>query len=124
MKSILLSAAMALSLTLPAFAADHEEEIDFIDEFQGYLAISESFTDLAGRTDAAVFFAVEGIVEIHEARGTTAEAIPMLEAYLEGVTTDQAARNIIRFKLRDLYEETGQADAALAQLDAVMRENQ
>ena len=65
----------------------------------------------------------EGIVEIHEERGEKAKAIPILKTILDKYPDDQAVRNIIRFKLRDLYRETGQADLALAELDVLIEEN-
>ena len=42
---------------------------------------------------------------------------------LEQYPENQTVRNIIRFKLRDVYVETGQADLALAELEAVIEEN-
>lgn len=112
--------AGATAFATPALADDHD---DFIEELQGYLALSEQFVDLANRSDAAVFFAVEGIVEIHEERGEEAAAIPILREALDKYPENQAVRNLIRFKLRDLYRETGQADLALAELQTLIEEN-
>lgn len=111
---------LTATLALPAFAGERE---DFIEQVQGYLDISEKYLTLANRKDAAVFFAVEGIVEIHEERGEKAKAIPVLEKILEKYPDNQTVRNIIRFKLRDVYRETGKADLALAELAAVINEN-
>ena len=125
MKSLLIVTAMVVSaaFAVPAQADDHEEELDFIEQFEGYMNISEKFLNLAKRTDAAVFFAVEGIVEIHEDRGEQAKAIPMLQKVLESYPDNQTVRNVIRFKLRDLYRETGQTDLALAELQTLIEEN-
>ena len=121
MKPILIAALLALTTVFaaPAMADDH----DFLEELQDYLDISEKYISLANQKEAAVFFAVEGIVEIHEDRGEQAAAIPALQQVLETYPDDQTVRNIIRFKLRDLYRETGQADMALAELQAVIAEN-
>jgi len=119
-----LIAATMMTTTL-AFAAPAmaQDELDFIDEFQGYLDISESMLDLVNRKEAAVFFAVEGIVEIHEDRGEQAKAIPALNGILDQYPDNRAVRNIVRLKLRDLYRETGQTDLALAELATIIEEN-
>lgn len=122
MKKFAIATAVALSTVFvtPAFADD---EGQFIDQIQSYLEISEKFVALANRQDAAVFFAVEGIVEIYEARGEKANAAAALKEILEKYPDNRPARNIIRFKLRDVYRETGKADLALAELEAVIEEN-
>lgn len=119
----MLIAAILMSIALAAPAAADEQEEDFIEEYQGYLTIAEQYLDLANRKEAAVFFAIEGIVEIHEARGEQAQAIPLLKAFLDEYPEDQTVRNVIRFKLRDLYRETGQTDLAIAELTTVIAEN-
>ncbi|MEM6946086.1 MAG: tetratricopeptide repeat protein [Pseudomonadota bacterium] len=122
MKRLMIAATMLSAATLTAAPAQ-ADDLDLIEQLQGYLQISEQFIDLVNRKEAAVFFAVEGIVEIHEERGDQAKAIPTLQAFLEKYPDDQAVRNIIRFKLRDLYRETGQADLAIAELEVVVEEN-
>lgn len=109
-----------VSFAAPAYADDHE---DFIDQVQDYLELSEQYLKLAKEKDAAVFFAVEGIVEIHEERGEQAKAVPVLRKVLDQFPENQAVRNIIHFKLRDLLRETGQTDLALAQLETLIAEN-
>ncbi|MEL6477500.1 MAG: hypothetical protein AAFR17_09240 [Pseudomonadota bacterium] len=126
MKRLLIATLMATSSTfaMPAAAEDQDEEhAAHLELFEGYLEISEKYLDLAKRKDAAVFFAIEGIAEIYENRGQAAEAIPILKAALETHAEDQAIRNVIRFKLRDLYRETEQSDLALAELQSVIDEN-
>ena len=119
--------AIATIIAVAAFAfpahAEVEEEAKFIQNMQRYLDVSEKFVELANGRENAVFFAVEGIVEIHEARGALAKAVPLLKNILEQYPENQTVRNIIRFKLRDVYVETGQADLALAELEAVIEEN-
>jgi len=112
-----------LTLTpLQATAAD-ENEMQFLDTMDRYLTISERYISLASEPTAAIYFAVEGISEIYEDRGEKAQAIPHLERLLKAHKGNLAAANIIRLKLRDLYRETGQAQKALDQLDAVMAQN-
>ena len=121
MKKLMIVTVMAVTTAFAAPAsADSEEAIELL---QGYLELSEQYVDLTNRKDASVFFAVEGIVEIHEARGEQAKAIPILQGVLEQFPENQAVRNLVRFKLRDLYRETGQTEQALAELQRVIEEN-
>lgn len=111
--------AMA-SFAAPALADDEDE---FLEQLQAYLDISEQYVALSKQKEAAVFFAVEGIVEIHEDRGEQAKAVPMLRQILDQYPDNQAVRNIVHFKLRDLLRDTGQTDAALTQLQTLIAEN-
>ena len=112
--------AMTATFAGPAIADDHE---DFIEQVQSYLELSEQYITLAKEKEAAVFFAVEGIVEIHEERGEQAKAVPALRKILEQFPDNQAVRNIVHLKLRDLLRETGQTDLALVQLQTLIAEN-
>lgn len=129
MKTLVIAALVAVSTTFaaPTFAEDHdaefEAELDYLEELMSYFDLSEQFVELASKPEAAVFFAVEGIVEIHEENETLPEAIAILEGALTELPGDRAARNIIRFQLRDLYAETGNTQAAIEQLQAVLTEN-
>jgi len=122
MKKLMIATVMLASATFAVPASAQEEE-EFLGLFQGYLDIAEQFVGLANRTDAAVFFAVEGIVEIHEERGEQAKAIPQLKNVLDIYPDNQPVRNIVHFKLRDLYRDTGQSDLALAELEVLIEEN-
>ena len=113
-------ALLLAGLSLPAHAAD---EADFLRNIKDYLAVSEKYVTLANSRETAIFFAVEGIVEIHEARGERANAVPFLQKILEKYPDNQTVRNIIHFKLRDVYKETGRSDLALGELEAVIEEN-
>lgn len=123
MKKLMIVAMVAATAAFSAPAMADDEEFNDIELFLGYMEIAEQFLSFANRTDAAVFFAVEGVVEIHEDRGELAAAIPVLQGFLEQYPDNQAVRNVIHFKLRDLYRDTGQAEAALGQLSAVIEEN-
>jgi len=122
MKKLMIATVMLASATFAVPASAQEEE-EFLGLFQGYLDIAEQFVGLANRTDAAVFFAVEGIVEIHEERGEQAKAIPQLKNVLDIYPDNQPVRNIVHFKPRDLYRDTGQSDLALAELEVLIEEN-
>ena len=119
--AIAIAILMTTALALPAQADDDER--DFIETINGYLDISDKYVNLANQKEAAIFFAVEGIVEIHEDRGEQANAVPALRKILDQYPDNQTVRNIVRFKLRDVYREAGNADLALAELDAVIEEN-
>ena len=62
-------------------------------------------------------------MELYEQRGQKAQAIPHLERLLEQSSGNPVVENIVRFKLRDLYRDTGQGDRALAELDRIFRDN-
>ena len=119
--AIAIAILMTTALAMPAQADDDERE--FIETINGYLDISDKYVNLANQKEAAIFFAVEGIVEIHEDRGEQANAVPALRKILDQYPDNQTVRNIVRFKLRDVYREVGNADLALAELDAVIEEN-
>lgn len=125
MKPLILAGLFGLTTTLTPMASAQAQnvEVETIALFQSYLDIAEQFVGFTAEQEATVFLAVEGIVEIYEARGEAAAAIPVLQAALAQYPEDQPARNIIRFKLRDLYRDTGQADLALAELQAILDEN-
>ncbi|TDJ34631.1 MAG: tetratricopeptide repeat protein [Gammaproteobacteria bacterium] len=100
-----------------------QEDQKFLDTMVKYLEITDRYVTLASEPAAAVFFAMEGIVELYEQRGETAQAIPHLERLLEQNAGNPVVENIVRFKLRDLYRDTGQGNKALAQLDRIFAEN-
>ncbi len=100
-----------------------QERQEFLDTMVKYLEITDRYVALASEPAAAVFFAMEGIVELYEQRGETAQAIPHLERLLEQNSGNPVVENIVRFKLRDLYRDTGQGNKALAQLDRVFAAN-
>ena len=124
-KTLLASCTLFVSLAVATWQplrAD-DQQIEFLDTMDRYLNIADHYVALASRRDAAIYFAVEGIAEIYENKGEKAQAIPHLERLLKSHQGNPTAANIIRFKLRDLYRETGQAQKALDQLDAVMAQN-
>ena len=124
LKNGVMAALIALTaLAAQPAVADDDDDAAFLREIRDYLAVSETFVSLADKKEAAVFFAVEGIVEIHEARGEQAKAVPALQAILDKYPDNRTVRNIVRFKLHEVYKEIGSSDAALAELDAVIDEN-
>ncbi len=117
----LLSAALASTLLVaPAQAADEE---DFLLLMNQYLTLGNAVVDTAERPEAAVFLAIEGIFEVYEQRRDAPSAVQHFERLLREHGSNQTVRNLIRFKLRDIYKETGQSDKALEQLDLIVAEN-
>ena len=116
-----------LILLAPSLQAGNDdiyvEEEFFIDTLDGYMDVSEKFISLAGRREAVIFFAIEGIVEIYERRNELAKAPQHLQKILKKYPDNNTIRNIVRFKLRDVYNDTGQADLALQELEAIIAEN-
>ena len=60
-----------------------EGEIEFIEILNGYMDVSEKFIGMAGQQEAAIFFAIEGIVEIYEERNELAKAPQHLQKILK-----------------------------------------
>ena len=95
----------------------------FIDTLGSYMDVSAKLVSLAGDRETTIFFAIEGIVEIYERRNELAKAPAHLEKILKKYPDNQTIRNIVRFKLRDVYNDTGQSDLALRELEAIIEEN-
>ena len=107
--------------------ADEEYEVEEIEEIEiylGYLEIAHQFLSLATQSEAAIFLAIEDIVEIYEERDDFLGAVEELENILMQYPDNQAVRNIVHLKLRDLYRGEEQPDEALRQLRQLIRENQ
>ncbi len=121
--ALLLAVIALIGTAAPAAAQERSQEERFIDLMQAYLGVSDKWLELAGTQEAAVFFAIEGIVEIYEQQGRRRDAIPHLRDVLERHSGNPTVRTITRFKLRDLYKETGQPDLALEELDTIIDEN-
>lgn len=125
-------AALALLLATGLLAAaagaqehgpQEAEAQRFIQLMESYLQLSNQMVDSASRNETAIYLAIEGISEIYEQRGEKAKAIPHLLGILEQNPTNRTIRNVARFKLRDLYNETGRSDKALEQLELIIKEN-
>ena len=122
----LLTPSLQANPSLPGGDEVYVEEeifIDAIDTLGGYMDVSERFIRLAGRPEAAIFFAIEGIVEIYEQRNELALAPPHLQNILNKYPDNKTIRNIVRFRLRDVYNDTGRSDLALRELEAIIAEN-
>ncbi len=120
--------AVVLTLGMGAtwVAADDKptaEEVAFIEVLDKYLSLAQRVVDIAARREAVVFLAVEDISEIYNNRGEAAKGIEHLKRIMEQLPDDRTLRTIVRFKLRDLYQETGMPNKALAELDQIIAEN-
>ncbi len=110
----------------PAAAADQPDaqKMDhFVTLMSKYLSLADQVVSVANRQDAAIFLAIEGIFEVYEQRKDAPGAVRHLNRILETHAQDRTVRNLVRFKLRDIYKETGQMDKALEQLDLIISEN-
>ena len=81
---------------------------------------SEKLVSLSGDRETTIFFVIEGIVDIYERRDELAKVPPYLEKALEKYPDNKTIRNIVRFKLRDVYKDMGQSDLALRELEAMI----
>jgi len=102
---------------------EEEQAREFIDLMANYLGLSNHWVETASKPETAVFLAIEGIIEVYEERREKAKAIPHIERIVEKNADNRSVRNIARFKLRDLYKETGRSDKAIEQLELVIAEN-
>jgi len=93
----------------------------FLGVMQGYLEVSKQWMQHLEDPDMVVFLATEGIVEAYEEKGDKMGAVPELQDLLEKYGNNRVIRTAIRFKLRDLYKDSGQFDKALEELHAVLR---
>jgi predicted negative regulator of RcsB-dependent stress response len=122
-KGLLASTAIATALVIaPASNAASEQEA-FVQLMSQYLELGNAVVDTAERPEAAIFLAIEGIFEVYEQRRDAPNAVQHFERMLEDYGENQTVRNLIRFKLRDIYKETGQTDKALEQLELIVAEN-
>ncbi|MEM9305549.1 MAG: hypothetical protein AAGE01_25795 [Pseudomonadota bacterium] len=115
--TLLLTSALA---TPAAFAQDEER---FIGLMSSYISLANAVVDTAERPETAIYLAIEGIFEVYEQRRDAPAAVKHLERLLDAHGDNQTVRNLIRFKLRDIYKETGRQEEALAQLDLIVAEN-
>jgi tetratricopeptide (TPR) repeat protein len=124
-RKALLAVTLAAVVVLDVSEATRaeSEEAEFIELMGGYLDVSEQFLQFASSSEGAVYFAIEGIIEIYEERGEMRAAIPHLQQILERHADNLTVRTLTRFKLRDLYNETGQQQLALRELEAIIDEN-
>ncbi len=124
--TVLLMLLLSLALMVPAVAwadEDMQQMDQFLALMQSYLGVSDQWVEMTSQRETVIFLAIEGIVEIYEQRGEKAKAIPHLQKILDKNRDNQTVRNAVRFKLRDLYKETGRTQEALDELDRVIDEN-
>ena len=103
---------------LPA-GADLSTINQFIELMGGYLDISEQWMKLVEDDDFVIYLVAEGITEVYEAKGDPAGAVPELEKLADQFKGRPRVATAIRFKLRDLYKDSGQLDKALDELHAI-----
>jgi hypothetical protein len=122
-KGLLASTAISAALLAAPAANAAGEQGAFVQLMSQYLALGNAVVDTAERPEAAIFLAIEGIFEVYEQRRDAPNAVQHFERMLEDYGENQTVRNLIRFKLRDIYKETGQSDKALEQLELIIAEN-
>lgn len=125
--SVVATVAILLCVLLapaaPLFAQEEAEQQErFMNVMSQYLDFSEKFSDIAKDRQIVLLLTIEGIVEMHKARGETRAAIVHLRRLLDA-TEDRGPRNLLRLKILDLLKETGQVEEALEELDQLWQEN-
>lgn len=120
---LLVTALVALTASGPASAQESVREQErFMDVMSKYLEFSTRYVRIAEYPHAVLHLSVESIVDTYEARGEGIKAVDHLRGLL-AETKQRTARNILRMKIRDLLQQYGRSDEALAELDALFREN-
>lgn len=122
-KTLLLTVVLGIGIATAPLASAESEEEEFIGLMESYLEVAHRWVQMAQTREAAVFFAIQGITEIYEERGELRAAGPHLEQILEKYGENRTLRAMIRFKLRDIYNETGQHEKALQQLEEVIADS-
>jgi len=125
-----LAALLLLALVPAAMAqkfqqqqAQQDQTLVMLKTMSGYFDIAERFLQMSGEKEAAVFLATEGIIEIYEKHGRKAEAAPHLLKIIDKHKDSRVLQNVLRFKLRDSYNDTGQTDLAMEQLEIIIEQN-
>ncbi len=121
--AVILGASLFPTASVGQPGRGQDEARHFIDLMGNYLGLSDRWVTMAGQPSTAAYLAIEGIIEVYENRGEKAKAIPHLLAIVDRSSGNRALRNVARFKLRDLYNETGRSDEALKQLELIIQEN-
>ncbi len=121
MKRIILSTTLLMLSLTTASAEDNPGQ--FVSLMSQYLDLANQVVDVAEHDEAAIFLAIEGIFEIYEKRRDAPGAVKHLQGILDNHGSNRVVRNLVRFKLRDIYKETGEMDKALEQLDLIIKEN-
>ena len=120
---LLMIAFSTLAISSVHAEESFAEQEAFIEIMDGYLDLSRDVVDLASKQETTIFLAIEGIVEIYEGREEMGRAIDHLNKIMQAYPDNRTVRNLVRFKLKDIYVETGQTDKALQVLDAIIEEN-
>ena len=121
--AVILGSGLFATASVGQPGGGEDEARHFIDLMDNYLGLSDRWVSMASQPDTAAYLAIEGIVEVYENRGEKARAIPHLQRLVETSSDNRALRNLARFKLRDLYNETGRSDQAIEQLELIVQEN-
>jgi predicted negative regulator of RcsB-dependent stress response len=110
-----------------AFAGRHSaegEELNKIQSFLGlidkYLSVGERWVKLVSARETTIYFVTERITEIYQANGDKADAIPELRKVLAKYQDNKTIANVIRFKIAEIYKDTGRATKALQELNAIV----
>lgn len=118
----LLLAVLTGAAAIPSALAQENPQ-EMVALMNDYLNLADKVVDTAQQREKAIFLAVEGIFEVYEQRRDAPGAVRHLTRILDQHSDDRVVRNLVRFKLRDIYKETGDMDKALEQLDLIVAEN-
>jgi predicted negative regulator of RcsB-dependent stress response len=122
-RSILLAITLVASPLCFAQNPGPEEGQKFVRLMSDYLQLADQVVDVASHREAAVFLALEGIFEVYEKRHDAPSAVTHFQRLLKENSGNPTVKNLIRFKLKDIYKKTGQTDKALEQLELIIKEN-
>jgi hypothetical protein len=116
-----LSSAPALAKK-PAHEEGQIEKVQsFLDLYGNYLKVSEKWVQMVSAKETTVYLVIEKTVEIYEEKGEKANAVPELRKLLSKYGGNTAIRNMIHFKIAEIYKDTGQSVKALDELAAIVK---
>ena len=123
---IILCMVLISLVATPALAERQSQEGEELNTFKSFLGIMETYLNVAERyvkmvsaEETTIYIVVERMVEIYEAKGEKMNAIPELREILSRYGDNATIRNVIHFKIAEIYKETGQAGKALDELKMI-----
>lgn len=110
----------------PALAERQSREGEELSTFKSFLGIMDTYLNVAERyvkmvsaEETTIYIVVEKMVEIYEAKGEKMNAVPELREILNRYGDNPTIRNVVHFKIAEIYKDTGQAGKALEELKMI-----
>jgi predicted negative regulator of RcsB-dependent stress response len=92
----------------------------FLELMDNYLNVSKKWVKMASERETTIYVVIERITEIYERKSAKVDAVPELRKILAKYKDNPTIGNIIHFKIAELYKNSGQANKALEELNAIV----